>query len=42
MLPEGIFNMLWYFTEERLKNAACSFSQGNEPISKRKSCSMEE
>lgn len=40
MLPEGIFNMLWYFMEERLKIVACSFSQSNEPVSKRKSCSM--
>lgn len=36
LLPEGIFNMLWYFTEEKL-----SFSLYKEPIGRRKSSPKE-
>lgn len=42
-LSEGIFfNILWYFTKERLRIMVCTLSLCNELISKRKSCLQEE
>lgn len=39
LLSEGIFfNILWYFTKERLRILVCTLSLCTEDISKRKAC----